>query len=197
MTAADVRVRFAVPADGPRILELDRELARFECLRPPDEEEAARLLDWIFRSKRMEALVAELDGRVGGIALFYEGLNTFRARPFLYLEDLVIAESARNRGVGEALMAALAREALRRNALRLEWAVLDWNERAMRFYRRLGARPQSEWPRYVLEEPELTTLASGDGRRKTKTDKEGLSPNPSSPVSCFPSSGPSPVGYVP
>jgi len=167
VTAAEVRVRFALPADGPRIVELDRELARFERLRPPDEQEAARLLDWIFQLQRMEALVAEWDGRVEGIALFYEGLGSFRARPFLYLEDLVIAESGRNHGVGEALMAALARETLRRKALRLEWAVLDWNEGAIRFYRRLGARPQTEWVRYVLEEPEITTLASGDGRRKT------------------------------
>lgn len=161
MTATNVRVRFAVPADGPRIVELDRELARFERLRPPDEQEAARLLEWIFQRKRMEALVAEWDGRVEGIALFYEGLGSFRARPFLYLEDLVIGESARNRGVGEALMAALARETVRRKALRLEWAVLDWNEGAMRFYRRLGARPQTEWLRYVLEEPEIRRLANG------------------------------------
>ena len=170
MTAADIRVRFAVPADGPRIVELDRELARFERLRPPDAEEAARLLDWIFRLRRMEALVAELHGRVEGIALFYEGLNTFRARPFLYLEDLVISEPARNRGVGEALMAALAREALQRKVLRLEWAVLDWNEAAMRFYGRLGARPQTEWPRFVLEQPGLTTLASGRGKEETKDE---------------------------
>jgi GNAT superfamily N-acetyltransferase len=169
--AADVRVRFAVPADGPRIMELDRELARFERLRPPDEEEAARLLDWIFQSKRMEALVAELEGRIEGVALFYEGLGSFRARPFLYLEDLVIAESARNRGVGEALMAALARETLRRKALRLEWAVLDWNEGALRFYRRLGGRPQTEWVRYVLEEAEIRTLVSGDGRRAARPEK--------------------------
>ncbi|HSS45739.1 MAG TPA: GNAT family N-acetyltransferase [Thermoanaerobaculia bacterium] len=172
MTAADVHVRLAVPADGPRIVELDRELARFERLQPPDEEEAARLLGWIFRLRRMEALVAELDGRIEGIALFYEGLGSFRARPFLHLEDLVIAESARSRGVGEALMEALAREALRRKALRLEWAVLDWNEGAMRFYRRLGARPQTEWLRYVLEEPQITKLASGDGGRKTRDENQ-------------------------
>jgi GNAT superfamily N-acetyltransferase len=154
-----VSVRRAIEEDGPRIIELDRELARFEKLPPPNDEEARRLLGWIFESKRMEALVAEVAGRTEGIALFYEGLGSFRARPFLYLEDLVVAESARSLGVGEALMAALAREALDRNALRIEWAVLDWNERAIKFYRRLNARPQTEWLRYSVEGRELEKLA--------------------------------------
>ena len=148
-------------------MDLDRELARFEKLTPPDDVEAGRLLSWIFESKRLEALVAELAGRVEGVALFYEGLGTFRAKPFLYLEDLVVSEAARSRGAGEALMAALAREALVRGALRIEWAVLDWNERAMRFYQRLGARRPHEWIKFALEGSELEDLArrAGKGRR--------------------------------
>lgn len=153
-------IRWARPEDGQRIVELDRELARFEKLTPPDDTEAARLLSWIFESKKLEALVAELEGQIEGIALFYEGLGTFRAKPFLYLEDLVVSGSARSRGVGEALMAALAREALSRDALRIEWAVLDWNERAMSFYERLGARRPHEWIKYALEGEELEKLAS-------------------------------------
>ena len=153
-------VRWARPEDGLRIVELDRELARFEKLTPPDDAEAARLLSWIFESKKLEALVAELEGRIEGVALFYEGLGTFRAKPFLYLEDLVVSGSARSRGVGEALMAALARQALSRGALRIEWAVLDWNERAMRFYDRLGARRPHEWIKFSLEGEELEKLAS-------------------------------------
>jgi len=153
-------VRRAVPADGPRIIELDRELADFEKLPPPDEAEAARLLAWIFESHRMEALVAELDGRIEGIALFFEGLGSFRAKPFLYLEDLVVSEAARSRGVGEALMSALAREVIARGGLRLEWAVLDWNVHAMRFYERLGGRRPTTWVRYALEGEELERLSS-------------------------------------
>jgi GNAT superfamily N-acetyltransferase len=152
-------VRRARAEDGPRIIALDRELARFEKLRPPDDEEAARLLSWIFGSKKLEAFVAELDGAVEGVALFYEGLGTFRARPFLYLEDLVVSEAARSRGVGEALMAALAREALTRNALRIEWVVLDWNDRAMRFYDRLGARRPTDWIKHTLEGDDLEKVA--------------------------------------
>jgi GNAT superfamily N-acetyltransferase len=156
-----VTVRRAVRDDGARIVKLDRELARFEKLRPPDDVEAARLLSWIFDTEKLEAFVAEVDGRIEGIALFYETPgSTFRARPFLYLEDLVVSEGARSKGVGEALMAALAREALARNAWRVEWAVLDWNEGAIRFYHRLGAT-RNDWLRYGLDEEEIRKLAGG------------------------------------
>jgi ribosomal protein S18 acetylase RimI-like enzyme len=155
-----VRVRRAAPADGPRILELDRELARFEKLVPPNDVEGRRLLAWIFEEGRLEALVAEdEEGAIAGVALFYEGLGTFRAQPFLYLEDLVVSEAGRSRGVGEALMAALAREVVARGALRLEWSVLDWNARAIAFYERLGARRPSEWIKYALEGEELERVA--------------------------------------
>ncbi|HXM80224.1 MAG TPA: GNAT family N-acetyltransferase, partial [Thermoanaerobaculia bacterium] len=97
-----MRIRRAARTDGPRLLELDRELARFEKLTPPDDEEGRRLLAWIFDEGRLEALVAEADGEVAGMALFYEGLGTFRAKPFLYLEDLVVSAPARSLGVGEA-----------------------------------------------------------------------------------------------
>jgi diamine N-acetyltransferase len=160
-----VRVRRAVPADGPRILELDRELARFEKLTPPDDAEGRRLLAWIFEEKRLEALVAvaQEDEGISGVALFYEGLGTFRAKPFLYLEDLVVSEAGRSRGVGEALMAALAHEVVARGALRLEWSVLDWNSRAISFYQRLGARHPTEWVKYALEGDALLRLASKAG----------------------------------
>lgn len=158
-----VTVRRAVRDDGERIIELDRELATFEKLRPPDDEEATRLLSWIFDTGKLEALVAELDGRVEGIALFYETPgSTFRARPFLYLEDLVVSEAARSRGVGEALMAALAQEAVKRNAWRLHWAVLDWNVRAIQFYDRLGAS-RDDWLHYGLDEDGIRRIASEPG----------------------------------
>ena len=156
---SSVTVRRAVRDDGARIVELDRELATFEKLRPPDDEEATRLLSWIFDTEKLEALVVEIDGRVEGIALFYETPgSTFRARPFLYLEDLVVSEAARSRGAGEALMTALAEEAIKRNAWRLHWAVLDWNVHAIRFYERLGAKPD-DWLHYGLDEAEFRKLA--------------------------------------
>lgn len=162
--SSDVRVRRADAADGPRILELERQLADFEKLSPPNEEESRRLLSWIFETKELEALVAERDDRIEGIALFYEIFGTFRARKFLYLEDLVVAKDVRGSGVGQALMAALAREALDRGARRLEWSVLDWNVGAIRLYERLGARRVTEWVRYGMEEAEMKELAGGSLR---------------------------------
>ena len=157
---AGVLVRRALPGDGARMIELDRELARFEKLPPPDDPEAARLLAWIFEEKKIEAFVAELDGRIEGLAIFWQGLgSSFRARPFLYLEDLVVSEAARGRGVGDALMAALAREGVARKVMRIDWAVLDWNEGAMRFYRRLGGAPETTWLRYTLGEEAMRILA--------------------------------------
>jgi GNAT superfamily N-acetyltransferase len=139
---------------------LDRELADFEKLPPPTDAEAARLGAMIFDAKKVEALVAERDGAIEGMAIFWEGLgSSFRARPFLFLEDLVVAGAARSGGVGDALMHELAREGVRRKAMRIEWAVLDWNVDAMRFYRRIGAGPQSDWVRYSLSEDAMRKLA--------------------------------------
>ena len=153
-------MRRAVPADGPRILELERQLADFEKLPPPNEEEGQRVLSWIFETEELEALVAERNGKIEGIALFYEIFGTFRGRKFIYLEDLVVAKDVRGSGVGQALMAALAREALDRGARRLEWSVLDWNDGAIRLYERLGAqRINTEWLRYGMEEAEMKELA--------------------------------------
>ena len=156
-----VSVRPARREDWPRMVELDRQLAVFEKLPPPTDAEAARLGAMIFDAKRIEALVAERDGRIEGLAIFWESLgSSFRARPFLYLEDLVVDEAARSAGVGDALMAALAREGVRRGAMRIEWAVLDWNVNAMRFYRRIGAAPQqNDWIRYALSEEGMRKLA--------------------------------------
>ncbi len=153
------------------MVELHRELARFEKMTPPTEAESARLAAQIFdtpaqkrgRAAEIELLVAELDGRIVGIAIFWEGLgSSFRARPFLFLEDLVVSAAARSRGVGEVLVAAIAKEGVARNAVRVDWFVLDWNVNAMRFYHRLGAAPSKEWVRYSLEEEAMKELVKPD-----------------------------------
>jgi GNAT superfamily N-acetyltransferase len=164
VNAPAIAVRPARREDWPRMVELDRQLAVFEKLPPPNEEEAARLGSMIFDQKRIEALVAEREGRLEGMAIFWESLgSSFRARTFLYLEDLVVDESARSAGVGEALMAALAREGVRRGAMRLDWSVLDWNVNAIRFYRRIGGGPRQDWIRYSLPEEEMRKLAESGG----------------------------------
>lgn len=154
-----VSVRSARPEDGPRILALERELAEFERLAGPTEEEGTRLLSWIFSEKKFEALVAERDRRIVGTAIYFFFPASFRARLGLYLEDLVVEREERSSGAGEALLLELSRIASQKNCLRMEWAVLDWNERAMNFYRRLGARRQSEWVRYYLDEAGVEALA--------------------------------------
>jgi GNAT superfamily N-acetyltransferase len=168
VTPAPVAVRRARREDWPRVVELHRELARFEKMTPPSDAESALLAAKIFdtppdnrgRAGEIEVFVAELDGRIEGIAIFWEGLgSSFRARPFLFLEDLVVGEAARSRGVGEALVAAIAREGVERKAVRVDWFVLDWNVNAMRFYHRLGAGPSKEWVRYCLEEEGMKKLA--------------------------------------
>jgi len=147
------------------MIELYRELARFERLPPPDDAEAARLGAMIFDERRLEAIVAEADGAVDGIAVFYWSVgSSFRARPMLFLEDLAVAASSRSRGVGTALMSWLAREGVARRALRMEWAVLGWNVDAMRFYRRLGASPRQDWVQYTLDEEAMKRLAGGEPR---------------------------------
>jgi GNAT superfamily N-acetyltransferase len=158
-TPEPISVRYAQPEDGTRILELERELAEFERLAGPSDEEGARLLSWIFKEKKFESLVAEREGRIIGVALYFFFPASFRARPGLYLEDLIIARDERSFGAGEALLRELSRIACEKNCIRMEWAVLDWNERAMQFYRRLGARPQSEWVRYYLDEAGIEALA--------------------------------------
>jgi len=142
------------------MVELDRQLARFEKLPLPSEEESARLGAMIFDGGSIEAMVAEKDGVVEGMAIFWEGLgSSFRARPFLFLEDLVVSEASRSAGVGEALVRELAREGVRRGAMRIEWSVLDWNVNAIRFYRRIGAAPQQDWVRYELKVDAMRSLA--------------------------------------
>ena len=146
------------------MLEIYRELAAFERLPPPNDEEAVRLRAMIFDAGRLDGLVAEVDGSIEGMAIFSEGIgSSFRARPMLFLEDLAVSERVRSRGVGAALMAALAREGVARGALRMEWAVLDWNVDAMRFYRRLGGAPRETWVQYVLEEEAMQRLAASAG----------------------------------
>jgi GNAT superfamily N-acetyltransferase len=158
--AAEIRVRRARREDWPRMVELDRQLARFEKLPEPTAEESARLGAMIFDEGRIEALVAERDGAIEGMAIFWEGLgSSFRARKFLFLEDLVVSESARSGGIGDAIVRELAREGVRRGVMRIEWSVLDWNVNAIRFYRRIGAAPQQDWVRYELKEDAMRKLA--------------------------------------
>src|SRR5882724_10220217 len=104
-----LKIRPARLEDGPRIVELERELADFERLQGPSAEEGERLLRWIFQEHRFHALVAERGGAILGMAVYFLFPTSFRARPALYLEDIVVGGDERSQGIGEALIGALAR----------------------------------------------------------------------------------------
>ena len=154
-----VRIRPAEPADVPVVAELIRQLARFEKLEHEVVLTEELLMAGLFGARPYaEALLAEEDGPPIAFALFFSSFSTFLARPGMYLEDLFVLPDHRGRGVGRAVLAHLARLAIERGCGRLEWAVLNWNQEAIRFYERLGARPNSEWTVYRLRGEALHAL---------------------------------------
>lgn len=108
-------------------------------------------------------MVGELDGRAEGFALFFTSYSTFLGRPGLYLEDLYVRPHARGCGLGRALLAHLAALAVARGCGRLEWSVLDWNEPAIGFYRKLGARAMDGWTVYRLDGEALARVSGEAG----------------------------------
>ena len=156
-------IRPATSADVPVIAELIRALARFERL----EDEVVmteELLERALFGQRpyAEVVLAEDDGRPIGFALFFHNFSTFLGRPGMYLEDLFVVPEHRGHGVGRDLLVHLARLAVERECGRLEWAVLNWNQEAIRFYERLGARPNSDWTVYRLTGEALSSLAGDE-----------------------------------
>jgi GNAT superfamily N-acetyltransferase len=151
-------IRPATPADVPAIAQLIRDLAEYERL--PCWFDESKLRDHLFGARPYcEVLLAEDAGTVVGFALFFHNYSTFRGQPGIYLEDLFVKPPYRGRGHGKGLLRALARLAVERNCGRLEWAVLNWNEPAIHFYRSLGAKPMDEWTVYRLTDEALKTLA--------------------------------------
>lgn len=156
------RIRPAKRADVPRVIELVRELADFERLPGPDETAARRLEEHAFGpAPRCEILVAEAEGAVVAYALYFTTYSTFLGRPSLYLEDLFVRPSFRRRGIASAFLRELAAIAVARECGRFEWAVLDWNVEAQRFYESLGAKIMQEWRVCRVDGEALTALAVG------------------------------------
>lgn len=159
--AVPLVLRDAIPADAPVLLALIRALAEYE--REPDAvETTAETLAAQLAAPQppFAALLAEEDGVVLGFALHFPTYSTWRGRVGVHLEDLFVVPEARGRGIGFALLAALARHAVDVGAARLEWSVLDWNRPAIDFYERLGAQPLSEWTTYRLDRDALARLAA-------------------------------------
>jgi GNAT superfamily N-acetyltransferase len=156
-------IRPATAADTPVVAALIRALAEYERLSDRVVFEEDRLREYLFGPRPFaEVLLAEEDGAVVGFALFFPTFSTFLGRPGLWLEDLFVRPEHRGRGHGKALLAAVARRAVERGCGRLEWAVLNWNEPALGFYRALGAGPLDDWTVYRLAGPALAVLG-GEG----------------------------------
>jgi GNAT superfamily N-acetyltransferase len=157
-----VLIRFATADDVGVLLQLIRELAAYE--RAPDAVVATEddLCRYGFGpERRFEALIAFIDDKPAGFALFFPDFSTWRGRPGLYLEDLYVRDWARRLGVGRRLIARLAAIAIERDWPALRLMVLDWNP-ARGFYRRLGIEPRSEWLPYGMAGEALRLMASQD-----------------------------------
>lgn len=156
-------IRFATASDAETIHAFIVELAIYE--REPD---AVEVTPEVLRAQLcadrppFECLIAEDAGAPVGMALFFPTYSTWRGRPGIHLEDLYVRPAFRGRGHGVALLRRLAALTLERGGARLEWAVLDWNEPAIRFYEALGARPQGEWTTWRVDREALRSLAAGD-----------------------------------
>ncbi|MBA3543757.1 MAG: GNAT family N-acetyltransferase [Chthoniobacterales bacterium] len=158
--ASQFSIRLAGPADVPTILSLIRELAEYE--RAPDEVVATeeQLRENLFGAQpAAEVLLGEEKGEPVSFALFFHNFSTWMGRRGLYLEDLFVRPEVRGKGYGRALLVRLAAIAQERDCGRMEWAVLDWNEPAIQFYRKLGARPNEEWTIFRLTRDGIGNLA--------------------------------------
>ena len=157
-----LQIRSATEADCGLILSLIRKLAVYERLLDAVSATEEAVRQTLFGPRPFaEVLIAEWGGEPAGFALFFHNYSTFLAKPGIYLEDLYVEEPLRGKGIGKALLKRLAALAVERGCGRLEWAVLDWNEPSIGFYKSLGAVPQSEWTTFRLTGESLTRLGRG------------------------------------
>jgi GNAT superfamily N-acetyltransferase len=162
-THANFEIRPARVEDVPVILELIRDLATYE--RAPDEVTATeeQLVDVLFGERPSAEVLLAFEGKSPvGFAVFFYNFSTWLGRPGLYLEDLFVKPEKRDKGYGRALLVDLAKIARDRGCGRMEWAVLDWNEPAIKFYRALGAKPMEEWTVFRLTHDGIAKLAQSE-----------------------------------
>ncbi len=153
-------LRHAVPADAADITRLVYDLAVFEKIADEARATPADFHTQLFGDPpNAYAMVAEIGGRVVGIAIWFYNFSTFECRPGLYVEDVYVEPQHRGLGMGRAFFRAMAGQALRRGCSRMEWSVLDWNETAVRFYRSMGAVNMEDWTVQRLAADKVAALA--------------------------------------
>ena len=157
------KIRESTIDDVPIILQLIRDLAEYE--RAPNEVVATEkgLREVLFGPRPSAEVVLALEyERPVGFAVFFHNFSTWLGRAGLYLEDLFVRPDSRAKGYGRALLVHLAKIARDRGCGRMEWAVLDWNEPAIEFYKKLGAAPNDEWTVFRLTSDKIEKLAAAD-----------------------------------
>ena len=159
--SSPVKIRQAQKEDVEAVLSLIDALADYESLPRPTADARERMAEHGFGPKpKFEVFLAELDGKAIGYTISFETYSTFLARPTLYLEDLFVLPEYRKLQAGLVLFKNCVRLARQRECGRMEWQVLDWNENAIRFYERLGAKRLKEWLPYRLTMDDLAALDS-------------------------------------
>jgi GNAT superfamily N-acetyltransferase len=157
----DVRILPAEQKDIPLVLAFIRKLAEYERLLEKVVADEDTLRNSLFGSRpAAEVVLAYIENEPVGFAVYFQTFSTFIGRPGIYLEDLFIEPAYRGRGIGNAVLMYLADLTRQRECVRLSWAVLDWNEPAIQFYRRLGAVPLDDWTVFELSGAALDRLAS-------------------------------------
>ena len=155
-------LRPAAPADVPLITQLIRELAEYEKLAHTCVADDESVAENLFGERpAAEVVLAFIGEEPAGFALYFENYSTHLSRRGMHLEDLYVREHLRGRGVGKLLLSKLASIALERGYGRMEWAVLRWNESAIRVYDAIGAEPLSGWLTYRLSGDSLQRVAAG------------------------------------
>lgn len=158
---SELVLRQAQPADVSVIFQLIQALAEYEKLSDAVTGSADALNEHLFGSSPYaEVIIAEYAGQAVGFALFLHNYSTFLTQPGIYLEDLFVLPQYRGQGVGKAILSYLAGLAVERGCGRLEWSVLDWNESAIAFYRRMGAAVLPDWRICRVTGESLTYLAA-------------------------------------
>jgi GNAT superfamily N-acetyltransferase len=166
-TTTELQIRRANAADVPTIFSLIRELAEFErLLHEVTATEQSLRAELFGENPGAEVLIAQIDTPAGeeivGFALYFQNFSTFLSKRGIYLEDLYVRPKFRGQGYGGQLLQYLARICVERGYGRLEWSVLDWNQRAIDFYKSLGARPMDEWTVFRVTGDALTKLGDAD-----------------------------------
>ena len=160
-TKEGLRIERATPRDVPLILRLIKALAEYERMADEVIATEAGLRETLFGARpSAEVVIAYAGNEPAGFALFFQNYSTFLGKPGLYLEDLFVAPEYRGRGYGKALLQHLATLAVERGCGRFEWSVLDWNEPAIGFYKKLGAQPMNAWTIFRVTGDALRQLAA-------------------------------------